>query len=474
MLLAIVTIFIIGYLVIALEHPLRIDKAAVALLLGMLLWVLYAFGAESIVPVADAEELSHYLSSSTTLQSLPLAQQCLNFIVNVKVIEHLGDISEILFFLIGAMTIVELIDVHGGFSIITNRITTRKKRKLLWILGFITFFMSAILDNLTTAIVMVMLLRKLVSDQRERWLYASMIVIAANSGGAWSPIGDITTIMLWVKGNVTTSALVKFVLLPSMVSLIVPLIFASRMLGGTLAPVDTTVKTHSDFVSFGEKRLILILGILGLVFVPLFKAVTSLPPFIGILFSLSVLWIFTEIMYNRKMIDEAHQCRVPKVLKRIDIPTILFFLGILMAVAVLQATGILTSMAQWLDVNVHNVYVINILLGALSSIVDNVPLVAASIGMYPIVDPIMLSSVSDPAYMGYFVQDGIFWEFLSYCVGVGGSMLIIGSAAGVVVMGLERINFVWYLKHISLLALCGYLAGAFTYMAEVILFKGGL
>ena len=451
MLLAIVTIFIIGYLVIALEHPLRIDKAAVALLLGMLLWVLYAFGAESIVPVADAEELSHYLSSSTTLQSLPLAQQCLNFIVNVKVIEHLGDISEILFFLIGAMTIVELIDVHGGFSIITNRITTRKKRKLLWILGFITFFMSAILDNLTTAIVMVMLLRKLVSDQRERWLYASMIVIAANSGGAWSPIGDITTIMLWVKGNVTTSALVKFVLLPSMVSLIVPLIFASRMLGGTLAPVDTTVKTHSDFVSFGEKRLILILGILGLIFVPLFKAVTSLPPFIGILFSLSVLWIFTEIMYNRKMIDEAHQCRVPKVLKRIDIPT-----------------------AQWLDVNVHNVYVINILLGVLSSIVDNVPLVAASIGMYPIVDPIMLSSVSDPAYMGYFVQDGIFWEFLSYCVGVGGSMLIIGSAAGVVVMGLERINFVWYLKHISLLALCGYLAGAFTYMAEVILFKGGL
>ena len=448
MLLAIVTIFIIGYLAIALEHPLRIDKAAVALLLGMLLWVLYAFGAESIVPVADAEELSHYLASSTTLQSLPLAQQCLNFIVNVKVIEHLGDISEILFFLIGAMTIVELIDVHGGFSIITNRITTRKKRKLLWILGFITFFMSAVLDNLTTAIVMVMLLRKLVSDQRERWLYASMIVIAANSGGAWSPIGDITTIMLWVKGNVTTSALVKFVLLPSMVSLIVPLIFASRMLGGTLAPVDTTVKTHSDFVSFGEKRLILILGILGLIFVPLFKAVTSLPP-------------FTEIMYNRKMIDEAHQCRVPKVLKRIDIPTILFFLGILMAVAVLQATGILTSTAQWLDINVHNVYVINILLGALSSIVDNVPLVAASIGMYPIVDPTILSSVSDPAYMGYFVQDGIFWEFLSYCVGVG-------------VMGLERINFVWYLRHISLLALCGYLAGAFTYMAEVILFKGGL
>ena len=281
------------------------------------------------------------------------------------------------------------------------------------------------------------------------------------------PIGDITTIMLWVKGNVTTSALVKFVLLPSMVSLIVPLIFASRMLGGTLAPVDTTVKTHSDFVSFGEKRLILILGILGLIFVPLFKAVTSLPPFIGILFSLSVLWIFTEIMYNRKMIDEAHQCRVPKVLKRIDIPTILFFLGILMAVAVLQATGILTSTAQWLDVNVHNVYVINILLGALSSIVDNVPLVAASIGMYPIVDPIMLSSVSDPAYMGYFVQDGIFWEFLSYCVGVGGSMLIIGSAAGVVVMGLERINFVWYLKHISLLALCGYLAGAFTYLSLI-------
>ena len=465
MLIAITVLFIIGYLAIALEHPLRIDKTASALLLGMLLWVLYAIGAETIVPAVSGEELKEFIaSSSAALQEGSLAQQCIEFILNVKIIEHMGDISSTLFFLVGAMTIVELIDVHGGFSIITDHITTRKKRRLLWILGVITFFLSSVLDNLTTTIVMIMLLRKLVNDQHERWIYASMIVIAANTGGAWSPIGDVTTIMLWVKGNVTTAALITYVFLPSVVALVIPLLFATRKLKGEL-PEGNRIVTRSDFISPREKKNIFFLGVGGLIFVPIFKAITHLPPFIGILFVLSLLWIFTEIMYNHKMLEKAEEHRVPQVISRIDMPSILFFLGILMAVAVLQSTGILGTAAEWLDREVHNIYVINILLGILSSIVDNVPLVAAAMGMYPVADP------GSTGYLAHFVVDGTFWEFLSYCAGVGGSILIIGSAAGVIAMGLEKISFGWYLKRISWLALIGYLAGAAVYMAEAVYLK---
>ena len=464
MLVAIVTVFIIGYLAIALEHPLRIDKTASALLLGMVLWVLYAVGTTLGMPefidiIKVQEGFKEYLHNSSALQGESLAHQCLQYLINVQIIEHMGDIAEILFFLIGAMTIVELIDVHGGFSVITDHINTRQKRKLLWIICPIAFFMSAVLDNLTTTIVMIMLLRKLINDQHERWIYASMIVISANTGGAWSPIGDITTIMLWVKGNVTTTALISFVLLPSIVAMVVPLLFATRMLTGEL-PEGNRIVTRSDFISTREKTTLFYLGVGGLIFVPVFKAITHLPPFMGILISLSVLWIFTEIMYNSKLLEKSQEHRVPKVLSHIDTPTILFFLGILMAVAVLQSTGILGAAAAWLDKEVHNIYIINVLLGILSSIVDNVPLVAAAMGMYPVADP------GTVGYMANFVQDGIFWEFLSYCAGVGGSMLIIGSAAGVVAMGLEKINFGWYLKHISLLALIGYLAGAAVYILE--------
>ncbi|MBQ8422630.1 MAG: sodium:proton antiporter NhaD [Coprobacter sp.] len=460
MLVAIVALFIVGYMAIALEHPLKVDKTASALLLGMTLWVLYAFGAETIVPMVCGEEFKEFLAgASASLQNAPLAQQCIEFILNVQIIEHMGDISSTLFFLIGAMTIVELVDVHGGFSIITDRITTRKKRKLLWVIACITFCLSAVLDNLTTTIVMIMLLRKLVTDQRERWLYASMIVIAANTGGAWSPIGDVTTIMLWVKGNVTTGALITYVLLPSIVAMIIPVMIASRKLKGEL-PEGNRVVTHSDFISPREKKTLFYLGVGGLIFVPIFKAITHLPPFIGILFVLSVLWIFTELMYNSKMLEKAEEHRVPRVISRIDTPSILFFLGILMAVAVLQVTGILQSTANWLDHTVNNVYIINIVLGILSSIVDNVPLVAAAMGMYPVVDPGAMG------YMANFVQGGVFWQFLSYCAGVGGSILIIGSAAGVVAMGLEKISFGWYLKNVSWLALVGYLAGAVVYILE--------
>ena len=425
----------------------------------------YANRLTAIVPAVSGEELKEFIAaSSASLQQESLARQCLEFILNVKIIEHMGDISSTLFFLVGAMTIVELIDVHGGFSIITDRISTRQKRKLLWIICIIAFFLSAVLDNLTTTIVMIMLLRKLINNQQERWIYASMVVIAANTGGAWSPIGDVTTIMLWVNGNVTTAALMTYVFLPSVIALIIPLVFATRKLNGEL-PEGNRIVTRSDFISPREKKTIFFLGVGGLIFVPIFKSITHLPPFIGILFVLSLLWIFTEIMYNHKMLEKAEEHRVPQVISRIDMPSILFFLGILMAVAVLQSTGILGSVAGWLDKEVHNTYLISIVLGLLSSIVDNVPLVAAAMGMYPIADP------GTAGYMANFIQDGIFWEFLSYCAGVGGSILIIGSAAGVVAMGLEKINFGWYLKNISLLALIGYLAGAGVYILEAIYLK---
>lgn len=463
MLVALVVVFIIGYFCIAMEHSIKIDKSATALLLGMLMWVLFILGADSIPYVVEQAAQHGYDVSHLK-----------DYVNHVEIIGHLGDISSTLFFLIGAMTIVELIDTHGGFTIITQRITTRDKLRLVWILSFITFFMSAVLDNLTTSIVMVMLLRKLVSDQREQWLYASMIIIAANAGGAWSPIGDITTIMLWVNNNVTTGALISYVLLPSLVALIVPLLFISYKLRGKLPALATDGQENKvGLISAKERSALFYIGVGGLIFVPIFKTITHLPPFIGMLFVLGIIWIYTELMYNKKSLTSGEpQNRLSRILQRIDIPTILFFLGILMAVAVLQASGILGSMADWLDKKVHNIYIINVLLGCISSIIDNVPLVAAAMGMYEIVpfDQVPDLLAAGEIYRLSFVQDGSFWLLLSYCAGVGGSMLIIGSAAGVVVMGLERMSFGWYMKHISWLALLGYFAGAAVLIAEVLLF----
>lgn len=461
---ALIVLFVVGYLAIALEHPIKIDKTASALILGMLMWVLYALGAESIVPLVSGEHFQHYLDSNPSLKTEPLHMQALQYIINVNIVEHLGDIMQTLLFLMGAMTIVELVDVHGGFRVITDRITTRKKRELLVIITFVTFFMSAVLDNLTTTIVMLMLLRKLVDDQHERWLYAGMIVLAANSGGAFSPIGDVTTIMLWVNGNVTTGALMKYVFLPSLVSVLLPLLILSRQLKGEL-PARAAEDNTKSFISTKERNTIFTLGVGGLLFVPVFKALTHLPPFIGMLFVLGALWVYTECLYNRhKEIPSDQQKRLPKVISRIDMPSILFFLGILMAVAVLEATGLLGQMAGYLDENVHNVYLIDTILGVLSSVVDNVPLVAGVMGMYPI------EAAGAEGYVANFVQDGVFWELLSYCAGVGGSILIIGSAAGVIAMGLEKINFGWYLKKISWLALLGYLSGVAVYILEKMIF----
>ena len=452
-------IFVVGYLAIALEHPLKVDKTATALILGMVLWIVYALGAESIVPLAAGEHFQQYLTDHPSLANESLAHQALSYILDVDIVEHLGDITQTLLFLIGAMTIVELIDVHGGFRVITDRILTRNKRKLLWVICFTTFFMSAILDNLTTTIVMIMLLRKLIDDKETRWLYAGAIVIAANSGGAWSPIGDVTTIMLWVKGNVTAQALICYVLLPSLVSMILPLGILSISLKGELAPIVKQVEIDNTITN-GERNTMFILGVGGLIFVPVFKTITHLPPFVGMLLVLGALWVFTEIFYNKKMLAKAKEHRVPTVISRIDMPSILFFLGILMAVAVLQSTGVLSWLAQELDSSLHNVYIIAAVLGVLSSIVDNVPLVAGVMGMYPVADP------GATGYAANFVVDGTFWELLSYCAGVGGSILIIGSAAGVIAMGLEKISFGWYLKRFSWLALLGYLAGVGVYLLE--------
>lgn len=466
LLVLLVVVFVLGYLSIALEHQLKIEKAAVALLLGMVLWTLYGLCSQWIVPVAAPGDFAAFLASHPSLQGEPLSRQTIEYVLDADLVRHLGDITQTLFFLMGAMTIVELVDAHGGFSVITSRITTRNKRRLLWVICTVTFCLSAVLDNLTTTIVMLMLLRKLVKDQHERWLYAGCIVIAANCGGAWSPIGDVTTIMLWVKGNVTVGSLIAYVLAPSIVAVVIPILCTQRWLKGSLQGelAEGTSAVSADITEKDRKR-IFYLGVGGLLFVPVFKTVTHMPPFVGILLVLGMLWTYTELMYNHKhMKDLSKELRLPRIISRIDMPSILFFLGILMAVAVLESTGILHDTAMFLDKEIHNIYIINILLGALSSIVDNVPLVAGVMGMYPIADPAAVG------YMENFVVDGHFWAFLSYCAGVGGSILIIGSAAGVIAMGLERIPFGWYLKRFSLLALFGYLAGAGVYIIEAMFY----
>ncbi len=429
-------IFVVGYLMIAFEHRIGIDKAASAILTAVLTWTVLVLGVEP----DSAHEVRH----------------------------HLGEIAEILFFLLGAMTIVELVDAHEGFKVITDRITTRNKVLLLWVLGVITFFMSAVLDNLTTTIVMVSLLRKLISDSHERWFYAGIVVIAANAGGAWTPIGDVTTTMLWIGGQITTVSIMKQLFLPSLVCLLVPLALLSFRLKGEIKVADVVEGNDdgNDIVTPFERNLVFGLGIGALLFVPVFKTVTHLPPYMGILFGLSVLWVVTEIMHGSKNDEDKRPLSIAGVLRRVDTTTILFFLGILLAVSCLSTAGHLTQVGEFLSAKLGNIYAINIAIGLLSAIIDNVPLVAGAMKMYPLVTPEQLAAATDQAgWLGHFVIDGHFWELLAYCAGTGGSCLIIGSAAGVAAMGMEKIDFFWYLRNISLLALLGYLGGAFTYIA---------
>jgi Na+/H+ antiporter NhaD/arsenite permease-like protein len=470
MFIIMVVVFVLGYLAIALEHPLRVDKAIPALAIGTLMWVLYIFGAYDIFTAGLSDAWNTFVQDLHGHGEVGI-EAMRHFIVEREIIHHLGEISEILFFLLGAMTIVEVIDKHDGFKIITDKIKTLNKVKLLWILSFLTFFMSAALDNLTTTIVMVALLRKLISDKETRWFFAAMVVLAANAGGAWSPIGDVTTIMLWIGGQVTTGNIIARVILPSLFTMVVPLAVLSLTQKGEVSRPQIDAREKIYTTSF-ERKLFLIMGVSGLLFVPVFKTVTHLPPYLGMLLSLSVIWLVSEIIHKDKPDEIKKRLKVIYILQKVDTPTIFFFLGILSAVAALQSAGQLTVLAGYLDEHLGNIFLIDMAIGVLSAVVDNVPLVAGAMGMYPIETAASLGALTDPAaleYAGNFVQDGLFWEFLAYCAGTGGSILIIGSAAGVAAMGMEKIDFIWYLRRISLLALLGYVAGAGVYYLEALL-----
>ena len=435
----IVAVFCIGYLLIAVESVTKINKAAIALLMFVFCWTLFMIDPGQYISGAVGEMKA--LAVSEVME------------------KHLGSTATTLFFLMGAMTIVELVDQNGGFNFVRDLLKTRTKRKLMWRIAFMTFILSAVLDNLTTSIVMVMILRKLVEDRKDRLIYAGLVVIAANSGGAFSPIGDVTTIMLWNKGLVTAAGVIMEIFIPSLVSMLVPAYILSLSLNGKLEVSDFSQNERVDnHLTEVQRKTVFFLGVGGLVFVPIFKTITHLPPFVGILLILGILWTITEIFYANLALPEetgGMQKRVTNMLSRIDMGTILFFLGILMAVACLETIGALELLGEGLNTTFNgNHYLVTGIIGVLSSIVDNVPLVAGCMGMYPV------------AATGDMAIDGIFWQLLAYCAGVGGSMLIIGSAAGVVVMGLEKISFGWYMKKITWIAFVGYLAGILIYWAE--------
>jgi Na+/H+ antiporter NhaD/arsenite permease-like protein len=419
-------IFIAGYAAIALEHPLKVNKAATALITGVLCWTVFALFS------ADKHSPAHQLT------------------------EALGEVSGILFFLLGAMTIVELIDAHDGFEVITSRIQTTSKRKLVWIIGVITFFLSAVLDNLTTTIVLVSLLRIIVADKKDRLLFAGLVVIAANAGGAWSPIGDVTTTMLWIGGQITAGSIIVQTFLPSLVCFAVPAFIISRQLKGNARRPPEATRNKNYTTSSRERNTVFWLGIGSLLFVPVFKTITHLPPYMGVLIGLGIMWVITEMIHSEKDEMEKGELSVNHALRKIDTPSILFFLGILLSIAALQATGVLTSLAVSMNNSIGNIKIITLLIGLLSAVVDNVPLVAAAQGMYG---------------MEQYPTGHFFWEFLAYCAGTGGSCLIIGSAAGVAAMGLEKIEFFWYMKRIGWLALIGYLAGAGAFILQHYLVK---
>jgi len=419
MTILLLAIFGIGYAAIAFENTIKINKTASSLISGVLCWVAYIFFTTNKIEV------------------------------NNSLLNHLGDISGILFFLLGAMTIVELVDAHNGFDIITDFISQTDKQKLIWIIGFITFFLSAILDNLTTTIVLVSLLRKLIRKKEDRLLFIGIVIIAANAGGAWTPIGDITTTMLWIGGQITTVNIMQKLFLPSLICLIVPLIIVSFQLKGRVERSPTILKETADTCSTKNQKTILILGILILILVPVFKTYTQLPPFMGMMLGLGILWVITEIMHKKMDHEQRKHLTLANALHKIDISSILFFLGILMAIAALETSGILISVALWLTHTIGNLSIIILSIGLSSAIIDNVPLVAATQGMYHLIQ---------------YPVDSYLWEFLAYCTGTGGSILIIGSAAGIAAMGMEKIDFFWYCRKISWLALTGYFAGAIVYI----------
>lgn len=423
---ALILVFVLAYVAIALEHPLKINKSASALIGAGLLWTLYALSG------IEPHQLSEQLGESLT------------------------GTAQIVFFLIGAMTIVEVVDAHNGFEVITARIKTTRLSRLVWMVGFTTFFLSSILDNLTTTIVMVSLMKKLLDQREDRLFFAGIIIIAANAGGAWTPIGDVTTTMLWIGGQITTVEIMKGLFLPSLANLLVPLAVTARLLGNrpVLAPQRSDSHLQPHTTAF-ERKLMFALGLGILVAVPAFKTVTHLPPFMGILFGLGLLWLVGDLVHRHKEDDHKIHFTLAHALSKIDMGSITFFIGILLSVATLEHTHVLSALAQWLDQVVGRQDLIVLLIGLASAVVDNVPLVAASMGMYDLVQ---------------YPADSFLWEFMAYCAGTGGSILIIGSAAGVAAMGLEKIDFVWYARKVSLLALLGYAAGAVIYIVQYRLF----
>jgi NhaD family Na+/H+ antiporter len=418
-----VLIFVVTYAAIAFEHPLKVNKSASALLGAGLLWSVY------VLMAADAQAVGHELS------------------------ETLVGTAQIVFFLMGAMTIVEVVDAHEGFDVITSRIRTQSLTVLLWLISWVTFFLSAILDNLTTAIVMVSLLAKLLAKREDRLYFAGIIVIAANAGGAWSPIGDVTTTMLWIGGQITPANIIQTLFVPSVVNLLVPLLIVTWQLRGQRveAPPPMALNATAHTTSGFERNLMFFLGLGVLVAVPAFKTVTHLPPFMGVLLGLGLLWLVGDLVHKDKPAEVRQPLDLSAALSRIDLSSIVFFIGILLAVATLEHTHVLSALAQWLDHTVGRIDVIVMIIGVFSAIVDNVPLVAASMGMYD---------------LAQYPTDHFLWEFLAYCAGTGGSILIIGSAAGVAAMGIEKIDFMWFARRISWLALAGYIAGALVYIAE--------
>lgn len=427
---AVILVFVLAYALIALEHPIKVNKAATALIAAGLMWLFYALAA------ADG--------------TLPSATFGIESVVE-QLNEKLGETAAIVFFLIGAMTIVEVVDSHGGFAVITNRIRATQLSALLWIIGLIAFFLSSILDNMTTTIVMVTLMKRLLKDQEQRLVFAGIIVIAANAGGAWTPIGDVTTTMLWIGGQITTVAIMKGVLLPSIVCLVVPLTVVGVRLKGNVVPPDSADVGAGPQTTDFEKSLMFFMGMGCLIFVPVFKAATHLPPYLGILFALGVLWVVSEVVHRGKTEEEKDYLTLIKALKRIDMASVVFFIGILLAVSTMSANGQLPALSVWLASHLPNQDIIVILIGLASAVVDNIPLVAATMGMYP---------------LEQFPADSFLWEFLAYCAGTGGSILVIGSAAGVAAMGLEKIEFLWYARRIAPLAALGYFAGVGVHLVQ--------
>lgn len=420
MLTLLIVIFVVAYAAIALEHPIGVNKSASALLAAGMLWIVYA------VMSADHRQVDRDLT------------------------ESLAATAQVVFFLMGAMTIVEVVDAHDGFEVISSRISTTRQSSLMWLIGGVTFFLSAIFDNLTTTIVMISLTRKLIEDHEDRLFFAGMIVVAANAGGAWSPIGDVTTTMLWIGGHVTPLAILEGVLIPALVSLVVPLMVTSFMLRGkVVAPPAAPRRRDGSATTEFEKRLMFFMGVGCLVLVPVFKMVTHLPPFMGILFGLGILWLVGEILHRGKREEDKQSLTLVQALRNIDMSSVVFFIGILLSVAVLEHTQILAALADWLDRTIGRLDVIVMVIGLASAVIDNVPLVAATMGMYS---------------LDQYPTDSFLWEFVAYCAGTGGSILIIGSAAGVAAMGLEKIRFFWYARRVGGLALVGYAAGALAYI----------